>query len=73
MGQGGWQASSICRSTVVATPALGYSVWLSIEGLAAGEYDVIVDGRRVSRVNGAQAARIALPITGANAAVLIHQ
>jgi hypothetical protein len=50
-----------------------HSAELSVDGLPPGEYEVTVDGRRVARIDGSHAARLALPITGANAAVLIHQ
>ena len=51
-----------------------HTVGLSIDGLAGGEYDVTVDGRRVARIDGAKPATIALPVSRATAAVrLIHQ
>jgi hypothetical protein len=50
-----------------------HTVGLSLAGLPAGEYEVVVDGRRVARIDAAKPATIALPISGATAVVrIIH-
>jgi hypothetical protein len=48
-----------------------HTVGLSVEGLPVGQYDVSVDGRRVTRISGSKPSLVALPLNGDRASVRI--
>jgi hypothetical protein len=50
-----------------------HTTGVSIAGLPAGDYDVIVDGQRAGRVRGGTQEAVALPIGGATARVVIQR